>query len=265
MDALILNGASLFVGFTLAFVAALTTDTFNPSDLKGLLTVAGVLGGWLYYALMESSQHQATIGKRRLGICVTDANGRRISFARASGRFWSRLLSAIPLGIGFLLPRFTKRKQALHDLVAGCVVIRKCDVPKALVIDGPREHSGPSSSGKSPGVLVFGAALVLIAIGAMAWPAVKPQRTARVPFPHTRNVASKTTFACESLVSADVIGSPEEYLTNGIEGSVQKGTDKFAMSIKDERTLSFLTAASVEVGTSNGEEFRIITRTTTRP
>src|SRR3989344_1275169 len=63
----------------------------------------------------------------------------------------------------------------------------------------------------------------------------------KVPFPYTFSVADDTSFACESLLSANIIGSPEEYLTNGIEGDVAKGTDKIAMNIKDSQTLNFLT------------------------
>ena len=82
--------------------------------------------------------------------------------------------------------------------------------------------------------------------------------TVKVPFPYTFSVAGNTSFACESLVSADIIGSPEEYLTNGIEGSVQKGTDKVAMNIKDAQTLSFLTGASIGIGTTEGDNFAIV-------
>lgn len=82
--------------------------------------------------------------------------------------------------------------------------------------------------------------------------------TVKVSFPYTFSIADKTSFACESLVSADIIGSSEEYLTNGIEGSVQKGTDKVAMSIKDAKTLSFLTGASIGIGITEGDNFTIV-------
>lgn len=82
--------------------------------------------------------------------------------------------------------------------------------------------------------------------------------TLKVPFPYTFSVANNTSFACESLLSANIIGSPEEYLTNGIEGDVAKGTDKVAMNIKDAQTLNFLTGAAVGAGTSEGENFTII-------
>ena len=80
---------------------------------------------WLYYALLESSSWQATLGKKALGLEVTDLEGRRISFGRASGRFFGKIISAIILYIGFLMAGFTEKKQALHDMMAGTLVIRK--------------------------------------------------------------------------------------------------------------------------------------------
>lgn len=85
-----------------------------------------IVVSWLYHALMESSAWQGTIGKRALGIVVTDLNGARVNFGRATGRFFSRLVSLmIPLGIGYLLAGFTAQKQALHDLMSSCLVLRR--------------------------------------------------------------------------------------------------------------------------------------------
>ena len=80
---------------------------------------------WLYYAFLESSSWQGTLGKKALGLEVTDLQGRRISFARASGRFFGKFISVMILLIGFIMAGFTARKQALHDILAGCLVIRK--------------------------------------------------------------------------------------------------------------------------------------------
>jgi uncharacterized RDD family membrane protein YckC len=80
---------------------------------------------WLYYALLESSTWQATLGKKALGLEVTDVEGRRISFGRASGRFFAKIISALILFIGFIMAGFTEKKQALHDIIAGTLVIRK--------------------------------------------------------------------------------------------------------------------------------------------
>jgi uncharacterized RDD family membrane protein YckC len=80
---------------------------------------------WLYYSIMESSAWQATIGKKALGLYVTDMTGHRISFGRATGRFFGKIVSAIILLIGFIMAGFTEKKQALHDMMAGCLVLRK--------------------------------------------------------------------------------------------------------------------------------------------
>ncbi|MDO1530341.1 RDD family protein [Fulvimonas sp. R45] len=79
--------------------------------------------GWLYFAICESSAWQATVGKLALGIRVTDMQGSRISFLRAVGRYAAKFLSYIILLIGFLMVAFTRRKQGLHDLVAGTLVL----------------------------------------------------------------------------------------------------------------------------------------------
>jgi uncharacterized RDD family membrane protein YckC len=82
----------------------------------------GVL--WLYYTLLESGAHQATIGKRLLRIEVTTLAGGRVGFWRALGRQLGKIVSTVILGIGFIIAAFTARKQALHDLFARCLVVR---------------------------------------------------------------------------------------------------------------------------------------------
>jgi len=85
-----------------------------------------IVGGWLYFAMMESSSWQGTLGKRALSIEVTDMAGQRISFGRASGRHFSKIITnLIPFAIGWILAGFTERKQALHDMIASCLVVRK--------------------------------------------------------------------------------------------------------------------------------------------
>ncbi len=84
----------------------------------------GLLGSWIYEAAMESSSKQATLGKMALGLKVTDLEGRRISFARATGRHFSKIISGLILLIGYIMAGFTQRKQALHDMIAGTLVER---------------------------------------------------------------------------------------------------------------------------------------------
>jgi uncharacterized RDD family membrane protein YckC len=92
---------------------------------ENLFVPVVVLLNWLYYALLESSKRQSTIGKGMLGIKVTDMAGNRVSFARATGRHFGKIVSGAILGIGYLMAAFTKQKQALHDLMAHCLVLRR--------------------------------------------------------------------------------------------------------------------------------------------
>jgi uncharacterized RDD family membrane protein YckC len=117
-------------------------DFQGRQDPAGLMTILGpkigliffisAIASWLYWGLFESSAWQATLGKKALGIIVTDLEGRRISFGRASGRFWAgRGVGAIPYlgGTYFLIDcicvGFTAKKQAIHDMIASCLVLRK--------------------------------------------------------------------------------------------------------------------------------------------
>lgn len=100
------------IGLILAAVAAY---------LVAILLI--IVGQWLYYALMESSSRQATLGKLALGIVVTDLGGGRISFGRATGRYFGKILSGMIMGIGYIMAGFTEKKQALHDIMASCLVV----------------------------------------------------------------------------------------------------------------------------------------------
>jgi len=83
------------------------------------------VGSWLYFALMESSEIQATLGKLAVGLIVTDLVGAPISFGRANGRSLGRILSCVTFGSGCFMAAFTERKQALHDTMSGCYVLLK--------------------------------------------------------------------------------------------------------------------------------------------
>ena len=96
-------------------------DMPQPSPVVILVLVSV---GCLYYTLFEGSGWQATPGKRIMRIYVTDLNGRRISLGRALIRNLARQLSGI-FFIGYLITGFTEKKQALHDILAGCLVLRR--------------------------------------------------------------------------------------------------------------------------------------------
>jgi uncharacterized RDD family membrane protein YckC len=99
---------------------------FAAFPLFGLGMLVVLVLHWLYFAGMESSARQATFGKSMMSLQVADTNGVRLSFGHATGRFVAKLVSGlIPFMIGFIMAAFTARKQALHDLIAGTLVLRK--------------------------------------------------------------------------------------------------------------------------------------------
>jgi len=90
-----------------------------------VIIIVQIAAGWLYYAIMQSSRTQATLGKMAVGAIVTDLDGNRISFARASARYFSKLITDMTFYIGYILAGLTQKKQALHDMIAGTLVILK--------------------------------------------------------------------------------------------------------------------------------------------
>jgi uncharacterized RDD family membrane protein YckC len=104
------------------------------NDVAAFLSIGFLFGffgiiflvSWLYHALSESSSWQATLGKKMLNLKVTDMTGQPISFGRASGRFFAKIITGmIPLMIGYIIAGFTEKKQAIHDMIASCLVLRK--------------------------------------------------------------------------------------------------------------------------------------------
>jgi uncharacterized RDD family membrane protein YckC len=108
-----------------------SSQSLSPAMSVGILLVelviwvVSIVVTWLYFAKLESGPHQATYGKRALGLKVTNLSGERITFGNASGRFFGKIVSGMTFYIGFIMAGFTERKQALHDLIAGTLVVRK--------------------------------------------------------------------------------------------------------------------------------------------
>ena len=97
------------------------------ASLFGLIfftALISIVVTWLYFALMESSSKQGTLGKMALGIKVTDLDGNRISFPRATGRYFGKILSGMIFMIGYIMAGLTPKKQALHDMLASCLVMK---------------------------------------------------------------------------------------------------------------------------------------------
>lgn len=106
---------------------AAETNQEPPLELFGaifLVVPLIVAGQWLYEALLTSSSWQGTVGKRVLRLKVTDMAGNRISFGRATGRFFSKIVSRMLMYVGYIMVAFSERKQGLHDMIAGTLVMK---------------------------------------------------------------------------------------------------------------------------------------------
>ena len=123
LDTIILIIPTFIIG--LIFGIALSATNVGEEGIEGLANVFGPFLGWLYNSIMDSSSKQGTLGKMALGIKVTDLNGNRIGFGKATGRYFGKILSAITLCIGYMMAGFTEKKQGLHDMMAGCLVVNK--------------------------------------------------------------------------------------------------------------------------------------------
>jgi uncharacterized RDD family membrane protein YckC len=143
--AYLIDNVVIGIGFVLILIPLIfltglrdVLETFHPNeDMNdiGVFTLIGffflvatvsLVFTWLYHALMESSEWQATLGKKALGMVVTDLAGRRVSFGRATGRHFGKIITnMVPLLIGYIMAGFTEKKQALHDMLAGCLVLRR--------------------------------------------------------------------------------------------------------------------------------------------
>ncbi|MFC5272096.1 RDD family protein [Adhaeribacter terreus] len=108
------------------------TQEINPTSTEAIeyqyfniYNATSFLINWLYFSLFESSAKQATLGKQAMGIYVCRIDGTRLTFLRATLRYFSKIISGVTLLIGYIMAAFTKRKQALHDLIADTLVLRK--------------------------------------------------------------------------------------------------------------------------------------------
>lgn len=140
IDNLVMGIAFILILIPLIFLTGLGSflEGFHPDEemndasifvligIVFLIATVSLLLTWLYHALMESSEWQATLGKKALGLVVTDMAGNRVSFARSSGRHFGKIVTnMIPALIGYFMAGFTEKKQALHDMLAGCLVLRR--------------------------------------------------------------------------------------------------------------------------------------------
>jgi uncharacterized RDD family membrane protein YckC len=111
------------------------SDFQNTEDVAALIGVLSAMIGlsWavnevikiLYHSFMESSKYQGSVGKMALGLMVTDLQGQRLDFGKALVRNLCKLISNLTFTIGYIMAGFTEKQQALHDVIAGALVVKK--------------------------------------------------------------------------------------------------------------------------------------------
>jgi uncharacterized RDD family membrane protein YckC len=120
--------ASFYPATFIKYPDAASTSLTSLTSLPQLTPIAFAItmtANWLYYTFFEASIWQATPGKRVLRLYVSDLNGQRVTFARAAWRNAAKLISSLTFLVGYLVAGITERKQALHDILASCLVLRR--------------------------------------------------------------------------------------------------------------------------------------------
>jgi len=126
IDSILINIINLIIGIVLAsFIGTDIPEDDIDATFLAIFYPLSFIVVWLYYAITESSSIQATPGKIVLGIKVTDSEGKRISFLRATGRNFAKIISTLILLIGYIMIAFTQKKQGLHDIIADTLVVSK--------------------------------------------------------------------------------------------------------------------------------------------
>lgn len=170
IDGFVLAGLSIMVVIVGTVALMTSSDPEGTAARYGILYyVASYAAGWLYFAFTHSSEHQASFGIRALGIKVTDLEGRRISFGRATGRYFAYLVTSIvTFGIGLLMAAFTRRRQALHDMLAGTLVVSRASEPEDVArgLEPPKVSGAVIAIAAIAGLVPVAGILAAIAVPA---------------------------------------------------------------------------------------------------
>ena len=117
--------ASFYPSTFIKFPDAASTSLTSLPQLTPIAFAITITATWFYYTMFEASAWQATPGKRVLRLYVGDLNGQRVTFARAAARNFAKIISSLTFLVGYLVAGFTEKKQALHDILASCLVLRR--------------------------------------------------------------------------------------------------------------------------------------------
>ncbi len=171
-----------------------------------LIWIAWLAIPWLYNALFESSSRQATPGKLAVRIKVTDLEGRRLSFGRATGRYFAEWITGMTFGVGYVMVAFTKKRQALHDMIASTLVVAADAAPAHI---GEAQPAKPMAGWAIAGLVLLGAFVPLGIMAAIAIPAyqdytIRSQVTEGLVIAHDYKGAVQDVFETTGRWPADL-------------------------------------------------------------
>jgi uncharacterized RDD family membrane protein YckC/Tfp pilus assembly major pilin PilA len=248
IDTLILSAAAfvLYMVFIMAVMlpaaAVGNRHAASPAVLVAMLLflLGIVVVQWLYFALCESSAWQATPGKMALNLCVTDACGRRIGFGQATGRYFGKILSGFILDIGFMMAGWTARKQALHDLMASCCVVRK-DGLAAF------ERGDLDGNATQVGAPMPGWAIALIVVGGLFFTVIPVVAIlAAIAIPAYQSYLVRAQVAEGMTLSGSARAAVGDYL--GAHGSLPVDNSEAGLADPDALTGQYVSSVRVQNG-----------------
>jgi uncharacterized RDD family membrane protein YckC/Tfp pilus assembly major pilin PilA len=237
IDLVVMVLLGLAVGLVLGFIEGLV---FRRA-IHAINQVAGLVVGWLYFALQESSSEQATLGKRAVGLRVTDLHGEPIGFGRATGRYFGKYLSTLLFCVGFMMAGWTRRKQGLHDMLAGTLVVRNDGLQAARVVGSGDASRRPASGmpGWAIALVAVGAAMVFV-VGVLA----------AIAIPAYQNYFVRSQVAEGMVLAGGAKVAMSEYYANN-DGQWPSNNSEAGLAAPHEISGKYV--ASVDVGDQPGE------------
>lgn len=230
VDAVLLAALMLAISEAVGWPGLLLRDEFAPR--LGAFAVSLV-----YFVGFESSGWQGTPGKRAVRIKVTDLSGHRIGIPRALWRHVAELLSVVLYFTGFLLAAFTRRRQCLHDLMAGTLVVRAGRSPQEIAF------SPPARPWPRWRVALLVGGFVAAGVGAQFHYQPQVQQLFELPGIGDRRYHSRTEVVAALYYAGDATDSVEAWFNEHHEF---RGIDIDDIEIEEEATRTIRKLSIVE-------------------
>lgn len=141
---------------------------------------------WIYFSVMEGTGRSATFGKRLLGLKVARLDGTPLSKSMSTSiwrNFAKLLIVPLTFHVGFIISLFTPRKQALHDILAGTLVVNADATQEDIAAAKP--HNSSMTNKVAAALSLIGGVVIVVLIGMSVWVMDKPSpsRVAATPTP----------------------------------------------------------------------------------